>query len=177
MGSASSPSTSGDQSDTATERVPRRGLFAAGIAGFGFSGLVDVLVLHHVLQWHHLLSGIYPMDTLAGLRTNLLADGLFSLAMLLVASVGAGLLWKVERRTTVPLAVRPVVGAGLVGLGLFDLFDVVVDHVLLGLHQPLSQGGQYNPHWAAVSLLFIVAGYLLYQRSDASEARATSNAD
>jgi len=43
----------------------KRGLLAAGVVGFGFSGLVDVLVLHHVLQWHHLLSGIYRTGTTA----------------------------------------------------------------------------------------------------------------
>src|SRR6056297_1695427 len=78
----------GDTQAAADER--RLGLVAAGTFGFGFSGLVDVLVLHHVLQWHHLVSGIYPMDTLAGLRTNILADGLFSLAMLVLAGIGAG---------------------------------------------------------------------------------------
>lgn len=140
-----------------------RGLVGAGVFGFGFSGLVDVLVLHHVLQWHHLVSGRYPMDTLAGLRTNILADGLFSLGMLLVASVGAGLLWRAERAAPSPLAVRPLAGGALVGLGVFDVFDVVVDHALLGLHQPLSQGGQYNPHWLVVSLLFVGAGYYVYR--------------
>src|SRR6056297_2726959 len=74
----------------ASDGVTLRALLAAGVFGFGFSGLVDVLVLHHVLQWHHLVSGIYPMDTLAGLRTNILADGLFSLAMLVLAGIGAG---------------------------------------------------------------------------------------
>ncbi|WP_135364646.1 DUF2243 domain-containing protein [Halosimplex halophilum] len=138
--------------------------------GFGFSGLIDVLVLHHVLQWHYLLSGIYPMDTLAGLRTNVLADGLFSLGMLTVAGVGAGLLWRSERRTDAPLAVRPLVGAAVVGLGAFDVFDAVVNHAVLGLHRPmgsggrpLSLGGRYNPHWIAVSLLFVAAGYYVYR--------------
>jgi len=141
----------------------RRGVLAAGTFGFGFSALVDVLVLHHVLQWHHLLSGRYPMDTLAGLRTNLLADGLFSLVMLGVLLVGAGLLWRAERRTASPLPVRPLAGAALVGLGVFDLFDAVVDHLLLGLHQPLSQGGRYNVHWLVVSLLLTGAGYYVYR--------------
>ncbi|WP_254536487.1 DUF2243 domain-containing protein [Halomarina litorea] len=141
----------------------RRALVAAGVFGFGFSGLIDVLVLHHVLQLHHLVSGLYPMDTLSGLRTNIRADGLFSLAMVGIAGVGAGLLWQSERRTEAPLALRPVAGAALVGLGAFDLFDVLVDHVLLGLHQPTMQGGVYNPHWAAVSLLFVAAGWLLYR--------------
>ena len=155
--------------DSGRETVTRRGLLAAGIFGFGFSGLIDVLVLHHVLQWHHLLSGVYPMDTLSGLRTNILADGLFSVGMLGITSVGAGLLWRSERRTDVPLAVKPLAGAALIGLGAFDVFDAVVDHALLGLHQPvgaggrpLSLGGRYNLHWFVVSLLFVAAGYYLY---------------
>lgn len=149
--------------------VTRRALLAAGTFGFGFSGLIDVLVLHHVLQWHHLLTGIYPMNTLDGLRTNLLADGLFSIGMLIVMCVGGGLLWRAERRTEAPLAVRPLAGAALIGLGVFDVYDAVVDHALLGLHQPvgpggqpLSLGGQYNPHWIVVSLLFVGAGYYIY---------------
>ncbi|WP_408960710.1 DUF2243 domain-containing protein [Natrinema sp. 74] len=138
--------------------------------GFGFSGLIDVLVLHHILQWHHLVSGIYPMNTLDGLRTNILADGLFSVGMLLIMGVGAGLLWQSERRTAVPLAVRPLAGTALIGLGVFNVYDAVVDHALFGLHQPvgsggrpLSFGGEYNPHWIAVSLLFIIAGYYVYR--------------
>jgi uncharacterized membrane protein len=157
-----------DERDTAT--LTRRALLAAGVFGFGFSGLIDVLVLHQILQWHHLLSGIYPMDTLQGLQTNVLADGLFSVGMLTIAGVGAGLLWRSERRTGAPLAVRPLAGAAVAGLGVFDVFDAVVAHALLGLHQPvggggqpLSLGGQYNPHWIAVSLLFVAAGYYIYR--------------
>lgn len=156
------------------DRVTTRALVAAGTLGFGISGLVDVLILHHVLQWHHLLSGIYPMDTMSGLRTNILADGLFSLVMLAIAGVGAGLLWRAERRADVPLATRPLAGAALIGLGAFDLFDVVVDHVLLGLHQPLSQGGAYNLHWAAVSLFIIGAGAYVYRTGTETAASEAS---
>ncbi|WP_459191726.1 DUF2243 domain-containing protein [Halosimplex sp. J119] len=166
------PSVSED--DRPRSVLPRRALLAAGVFGFGFSGLIDVLVLHHVLQLHHLLSGVYPMDTVAGLRTNVFADGVFSIAMVIVAGVGAGLLWQSERRTPRPLAVRPLAGAALVGLGAFDVFDAVVDHALLGLHQPVGQGGEplslggpYNLHWIAVSLLFVAAGYYVYASSPA----------
>lgn len=152
------------------EGVTQRSLLSAGIFGFGFSGLVDVLVLHQVLQWHHLLSGIYSMNTLPGLRTNILADGLFSIGMLIIMGIGAGLLWQSERRTEVPLALRPLAGSSLIGLGMFDLYDALVDHALLGLHQPvgaggqpLSLGGQYNSHWIVVSLLFVGIGYYLYR--------------
>jgi uncharacterized membrane protein len=145
------------------EGTTRRALLGAGIAGFGFSGLIDVLVLHLVLQWHHLLSGIYSMSTLDGLRMNVLADGLFSIGMVIVTSIGFGLLWQSERRTDALLTMRPLAGSALIGLGAFNLYDAIVDHTILGLHHPLSQGGQYNPHWAAVSFLFVVAGYYVYR--------------
>ncbi|WP_049999299.1 DUF2243 domain-containing protein [Halococcus sediminicola] len=150
--------------------VTRRALLAAGILGFGFSGLIDVLVLHLVFQWHHLLSGIYPMYTLEGLQTNIVADGVFSIAMLVIMCIGGGLLWQSERRHTHQLAVRPLAGAGIIGLGGFDLYDAIVDHAILGIHQPFSGagrplgiGGQYNIHWTVVSLLFIGAGYYIYR--------------
>ena len=108
-------SASPDRSRETADGVRTRALLGAGIFGFGFSGLIDVLVLHHVLQWHHLVSAIYPMDTLDGLRTNLLADGLFSIGMVIVAGIGAGVVWRAERRTTVPLAIRPLVGTAVVG--------------------------------------------------------------
>ena len=150
----------------------RRALLAAGIFGFGFSGLIDVLVLHLVLQWHHLVSGLYPQTTMNGLRTNILADGLFSIAMLVIMGIGAGLLWRAERRAVSPLPVRPVAGSVVIGLGVFDLYDALVDHILLGLHQPLSRGGRYNPHWIVVSLLIIGAGIYVY-RTGSSEGRET----
>ncbi|MFC7157496.1 DUF2243 domain-containing protein [Halomarina halobia] len=140
----------------------RRALLAAGIFGFGFSGLIDVVVLHHVLQLHHLVSGIYPTSTVAGLRTNVRADGLFSVATLVIASVGAGLLWRAERRASAPLALRPIAGAAVIGLGLFDLFDVVVNHTLLGLHHATDGPGYYDPHWAVISLLIVGAGAYVY---------------
>lgn len=164
--------------------VSRRGLLASGVFGFGFSGLIDVLVLHHVLQWHHLVSGIYPVNTLSGLRVNVFADGLFSIGMVIIMGIGAGLLWQSERRADEPLAVRPLAGTAIIGLGAFDVYDAVVDHAILGLHQPLGPGGQslslggrYNLHWLGVSLLFVLAGYYVYRtgtqnrKHDATERR------
>lgn len=45
----------------------------------GLGGFLDGIVLHQILQWHHMLSHTddYPTNTVAGLEMNTLADGLF----------------------------------------------------------------------------------------------------
>ncbi|MFC4360105.1 DUF2243 domain-containing protein [Halobium salinum] len=146
----------------------RRGLVGAGVFGFGVSGLVDVLVLHLVFQWHHLVSNVVSPATLSGLRTNLVADGLFSVAMLVVALAGAGVVWRAERRAVDPLPARALAGAALFGLGTFDVFDVVVNHWLLGLHHAVGMDGAYDPHWFVVSLLLAAAGVLVYRNAEVS---------
>lgn len=146
----------------------RRGLVGAGVFGFGLSAVVDVVLLHLVLQWHHLISNVVTPATLSGLRTNLVADGLFTLAMLLVASAGAGVVWRAERRAVEPLPARALAGAALFGLGAFDVFDVVVDHWLLGLHHAVGMDGRYDPHWFVVSVLVAAAGLLVYRNAEVS---------
>ena len=49
------------------------------LLGIGLGGFVDGIVLHQILQWHHMLTseGDYPPTTVAGLETNTLWDGLF----------------------------------------------------------------------------------------------------
>jgi uncharacterized membrane protein len=145
-----------------SSHVDRRSLLAAGVVGFGLSAVLDVVVLHHILQLHHLVSNVYSPNTVSGLRTNILADGLFTLANLTVAVAGVLWLFRAERRTANPLSVRPHLGAFVVGLGGFDLFDVLVDHWLLGLHHATHGPGYFDPHWAVLSAAIIVGGYLIY---------------
>jgi uncharacterized membrane protein len=73
----SSPTTPPAAPDASSQ--PR----APGILlGIGLGGFVDGIVLHQILQWHHMLSseGSHPTTTVAGLETNTLWDGLFHAA-------------------------------------------------------------------------------------------------
>ncbi len=56
------------------------------ILGVGLGGFVDGILLHQILQWHHMLTSTntdrigvayYPADTVHGLRINTVWDGLF----------------------------------------------------------------------------------------------------
>src|SRR5690606_24076561 len=66
----------------------------AGFAiGFGLGGFFDGILLHQVLQWHHLLSGLQSAR-FQDIRVQILADGLFHLVMYVVTAAGLVLLWR-----------------------------------------------------------------------------------
>ena len=51
---------------------------AGFLFGLGLGGFFDGILLHQVLQWHHMLSSAgYPATTVANLELNTLFDGVF----------------------------------------------------------------------------------------------------
>lgn len=142
-------------------RSRRLTLVGGGVFGFGFGAVVDVVVFHLVLQWHHLLSARYSPTTERGLRTNVFFDGVFSLAMLGVMVVGGALVWRAANRSTVTHSSTRLLGSVFVGVGLFNLIDGVVDHYLLGVHDVVHGTQALNPHWMGASLLVVGVGLLV----------------
>src|ERR1700712_2166930 len=68
---------------------------AAGILfGLGLGGFFDGIVLHQVLQWHHMISSWYPITTIQNLEVNTVWDGIFHSATYVCVAVGLYLLWK-----------------------------------------------------------------------------------
>ncbi len=106
----------------------------AGYAlGFGLGGFFDGILLHQILQWHHLLSGLEGAR--ADLRLLILTDGLFHLLMYLVVGVGLWLLWQVRREAGRPGADRRLFADALIGFGAWHLLDAVLSHWILGIHR------------------------------------------
>ena len=82
-------STSRASRSTAVAAPPSK---ASGLLyGLGFGGFVDGILLHQILQWHHMVSHVsgYPVTTGAGLVVNTFAAGLFHLATWLFVRAGA----------------------------------------------------------------------------------------
>jgi len=104
---------------------------SALIVGFAMGGFFDGILLHQILQWHHLLSLVPGVDTL---RAQVLWDGLFHAAMYGVAVVGMWGLWRARNRLS-GVGVRALAGALLVGSGLWHGVDAVLSHWLLGIHR------------------------------------------
>jgi uncharacterized membrane protein len=147
-------------------QIGRRFLFAAGTIGFGLGAIIDVLVFHLTFQTHHLLSGIYDPYSLDGLRTNVMFDGLFLLLMLGVMSIGLGFVWRLVNGTDVRFSTRYLLGAIVLGAGAFNVFDGVVSHYVLDLHNVVHGTEAWNPHWLAVSVLMLSIGALLLRSAD-----------
>ncbi len=127
------------------------------VTGLGVGALVDGFILHQVLQWHHLWSAKTPDTTVVGLEENTLADGIFHVAFLVVLVVG--LLLLVGERTEL----RPLIGYGLIGWGVFNVIDQIVFHLLLEAHHIRMVENYEVYDWAffALGLVLIAAGLLI----------------
>lgn len=145
----------------------RRTVLAGVLLGAGAAAsLVDLFVFHLALQWHH----FYDRSTTAVAITS---DG-FLHAVAWTASVwGVFLLLDVRRRGPVPW--DRWTGAVLAGAGGFQLFDGVVDHKLLRLHQ-VRYGVQdlwvYDAAWIGSAVLVLLAGLVVLRRSRPGRLRA-----
>ncbi len=127
--------------------------------GLGLGGFVDGIVLHQILQWHHMLTdtGDHPSDTVAGLEANTLADGFFHLATWLLVVAAMLLTVRAWQRRELAPPWRAHVGMLLAGWGVFNLVEGLVDHQLLGIHHVRDDLGA-PLGW---DLAFLASGVLL----------------
>jgi uncharacterized membrane protein len=134
---------------------------SAGILfGLGFGGFFDGIVLHQVLQWHHMLTSAgYPADSVPNLEINTLWDGLFHVSTYIFVALGLAILWHAAQRTHVRWSGKLLVGTMLMGFGLFNLAEGLIDHQLLGIHHV----NETVPHaqWIYWDIGFLVWGALM----------------
>ncbi len=158
-----------------TSRSRTRSVVAPGVLlGVGMGGFVDGIVLHQILQWHHLLSTTerWGRDTVPALEANVLADGLFHAATWLAVAVGLAMLWQVARDGTWRTTWRSLLGWMLVGWGGFNLVEGTVNHHLLQIHRVRPAADQpwaWDLAFLVLGVLLVAAGWAL-QRADVRRA-------
>ena len=124
--------TSATESSAVAEAFP---LSAGILFGLGLGGFFDGIVLHQLLQWHHMLTSAgYPPDSVANLKVNTTWDGIFHASTYLFVLAGLAILWRRARRPHRPWSWRLLPSAMLVGFGAFNLVEGLINHHLLGLH-------------------------------------------
>ena len=114
----------------------RRFPISAGIFfGLGLGGFFDGIILHQVLQWHHMVTSAgFPADSVENLKLNTLLDGLFHVCTYVLVVIGLAVLWRSAHRRHLYWSTRLLVGSLLIGFGLFNVVEGMVNHQILGLH-------------------------------------------
>ena len=155
---------------TAATPTNARPLILAGVVlGKGLGGFVDGIVLHQILQVHHMLSARREPTSVVNLQVNMVWDGLFHALTWTATAVGIWLLFRAGRRPDVPWSGRTLFGAMLVGWGLFNFIEGLIDHHVLHVHHVIERLGVsvWDYAFLASGIVLIVAGWLMI-RTDRS---------
>ncbi|WP_018406399.1 DUF2243 domain-containing protein [Methylocystis rosea] len=161
-----------------------RGAFptaAAIILGVGLGIFFDGIVLHQLLQWHHLVSNWRPAGTVEGMEFNTYWDGMLHSFAYVCVGVGLFLLWRASRRAGYMWSGRRLAGALLIGWGGFNLYDGVINHLVLGIHHvnervDRAQWPIYDAGFIIWGAAMLLAGFLLLRGGKAeagSEVQST----
>jgi uncharacterized membrane protein len=149
-------------------------IISAGILlGTGLGGFVDGILLHQILQWHNMLSSVRPPVDLVEMKYNMIWDGLFHAFTWTVTAIGVWRLWAAGKRPDVPWSTRTFVGSLILGWGLFNFIEGLLDHQLLGIHHVHPGAGQlaWDLGFLAFGLIEIAGGWWAIR---AGRADATS---
>ncbi|MCF6522590.1 DUF2243 domain-containing protein [Streptomyces sp. JJ36] len=156
------------------------------VLGVGLGGFVDGILLHQLLQWHHMLSSTdtdnvgvkyYSPETVPGLEMNTVWDGVFHTVCWLSVLLGLAVLYsRVTHDRRRVWASRVLWGWILAGWGLFNLVEGVLDHHVLGIHH--VHAGDDRLWWdlgfLALGALLLAGGWLLQRSGQPFEPGASS---
>jgi uncharacterized membrane protein len=149
--------TSPPASTGTTSRPPAlvgRSIGSGVLIGIGVAGFIDETVFHQLLHWHHFYDESTP-------TLGLVSDGFFHAGSWLCIVVGFFLFADLQRRrATVP---KRLWAGALLGWGGFQVYDGLIQHKVLGLHQ-IRYGVDLLPYdvgWNVVGGVGIIVGIVL----------------
>jgi uncharacterized membrane protein len=160
----------------------RRLSWAGYLLGFSLGGFFDGILLHQVLQWHHLLSNV-ENAAFQNMETQILADGLFHVLMYFIGFVGLWKLWRARQDYAAPGADKLLLGNAFLGFGVWHILDGILSHWILGIHRIRIASENvlfWDLLWFFVfGITFVAIGVLIRRRSGNGKAmgrRSTATA-
>lgn len=146
---------------------------SAGIFfGLGLGGFFDGIVLHQILQWHHMVSSTgYPPDSLYNLKINTFFDGLFHATTYVFVVIGLLLFWRAAHRFRLWWPGKMLAGSLFIGFGLFNVVEGAVSHHLLGLHHvnetvPREQWIYWDIGFLVLGIVLLLFGWRLLKAGE-----------
>ncbi|HYF32543.1 MAG TPA: DUF2243 domain-containing protein [Chitinophagaceae bacterium] len=137
---------------------------AAMVLGIGLGGFIDGIAFHQILQWHAMLSNKMPPATVLAKTVNMFWDGVFHGFCFVVVLTGVVLLWRLLWRKDIDRSGRLLGGGLLIGWGMFNIVEGIIDHHLLKLHnvREISSNPElWNWGFLGISVLMIIIGWAI----------------
>lgn len=147
---------------------------ATVVLGMGVGGFIDGIALHQILQWHEMLSNKLPPDTLMNKSVNMFWDGIFRAFTLITTTVGIWLFWKLLHKPDINKSGYLLSGGMLMGWGLFNLVEGIIDHHILSIHNVREVSPNqtlWNYGFLVFGILLLIAGWLLADKGRKSLER------
>lgn len=136
----------------------RRNFWSGFLFGLGLIAFVDEVVFHQLLRWHH----FYDKSTT---DIGLISDGLFH-AFSWFATV-AGLFLFADLRRRKGFWFKRWLAGMLVGVGGFQLYDGIIQHKMMRLHQIryVDNVFIYDVVWNVIAAVILLAGIVLMRQT------------
>lgn len=135
-------------------RQIKRTIWSGVLVGIGVAAFIDETFFHQLLHWHH----FYDKSTTT---VGLVSDGFFHAGGFTCMVVGLFLMADaLRRRGFVP---KRWWGALLIGAGGFQLYDGIVQHKILRLHQIRYHVTiwPYDLTWNGIAVVMLIVGIFL----------------
>src|SRR5690625_3096635 len=135
----------------------KRNFWSGFLFGLGLIAFFDEVVFHQLLRWHH----FYDRATT---EIGIISDGLFH-AFSWFATIG-GLFLLADLRRRQGLIWTKWWGAVFLGAGLFQLYDGVIQHKVMRIHQIryVENVIIYDIVWITLAIIFIIVGWYLWRK-------------
>lgn len=139
--------------------IKKTNFWSGVLFGLGFIAFVDEVIFHQLLRWHH----FYDRSTS---DIGLISDGLFHAFSWFATIAGMFLLAHIQR--TQSFIFKRWLAGLLVGVGVFQLYDGIVQHKIMRLHQIryVDNVIVYDIVWNVIAALILVAGLYLTIRTN-----------
>jgi uncharacterized membrane protein len=137
-----------------------KSVISAILIGIGIAGLIDIIIFHEILQWHHTSSHIIIPNSIESLRINILHDGVFLAFSLIITISGIIILWVSQSSKDKDYFLsykRSFIGLVFIGFGGFNTIEGIINHHILQMHHVIEV-----PDPFMFDLTFLVIGGLVF---------------
>ena len=123
------------------------------------AGFLDGILFHKILQTHGMVSSFLTLISQINIEVNMFWDGLFEGLTLFILFMGLTLLWQ-ERKSLSQISKSIFIGSIILGFGLFNLLEGLINHQIVGLHHVIQSTTPQRQFYADLAFLLLAVIFM-----------------